>query len=96
MPWRFARKPLGKDGHRTALESGFLGTEVDLCVSVRGLQADMTEPAADHVNLDAGFEQVNRRGVPKDVRRNASPTLSRVGVKARRVSADDLVNAEAG
>src|SRR3989304_3259987 len=54
------------------------------------------DPPTDRFDLAAACEQVDRRGVPEDMRRDASPTLPWVGVKARRVSADDLVNAEAG
>ena len=43
-----------------------LGFGVDLGVAVGGGQVGVPEPAADDVDLDAGFEQVDGRGVPEE------------------------------
>ena len=54
----------------------------------------MAEPAADHVDLDAGLEQVDGGGVAE---RCAGRSAGRfVGRRGGGVAADDLVDAEAG
>ena len=45
-----------------------LGFGVDLGVAVGGGQVGVSEPAADDVDLDAGFEEVDGGGVPEGVR----------------------------
>ena len=50
-------------------------------VSVRRLQTDMSEPAADDIHLDAGLKEMDRRRVPKHVRRNPTRRRCRRGVK---------------
>ena len=59
----------------TQLHRGFLHAHGDFSVSVRRLQTDVSEPAADDVHFDAGFQQVNGCRVPKHVRRD--PTRGR-------------------
>ena len=54
----------------------------------------MSEPAADHVNFDARFEEVNSGGVAKDVR--ADPAPGAWVVKVARMPANDLVDSRAG
>ena len=57
-------------------------------------QVGVSEPAADHVDLDAGFEQVDGGGMPEGVR--ADPSAGSGVVEAGGVPADDLVDAVAG
>lgn len=45
-----------------------LGLEVDLCIDVRGVQRDVPEPSADYVDVDAGAQEIGRRGVADGVR----------------------------
>ena len=54
----------------------------------------MTEPAADHVHLDASLEEVDGRGVAEDMRADAAAGAG--VVEAGGVAAHDLVDAEAG
>ncbi len=54
----------------------------------------MSEPAADHIDLDASFEQVDGGGVPEGVRADLSAGAG--VVEAGCVPADDLVDAVAG
>jgi len=54
----------------------------------------MAEPAADHVDLDAGLEEVNGRGMTEGVR--ADPAPGPGIIQARCVAPDDLVDARAG
>ena len=48
-------------------QRGDLGAGVDLGVAVGGGQVGVAEPAADHVDLDPGFEEVNSGGVAECV-----------------------------
>jgi hypothetical protein len=54
----------------------------------------VAQPASDHIDLNAGFDEMDGTGVPKDVWAD-SPAGMR-GVEVRCVSTDDLVDAEAG
>jgi hypothetical protein len=71
-----------------------LGLGVDLGVAVGRGQVGVSEPASDHVDFDAGFEQVDGGGVPEGVRADL-PSGARV-VEAGCAPADDLVDAVAG
>ena len=64
-------EPLTCDWRSTLGESLLFRTDGDLCISVCCFQADMAEPPTDDINLDAGFQQMNRRGVSKYVRGNS-------------------------
>jgi len=60
---------------------------------MRRRETDVPQPSADHVDLDAGFEQVHGGGVPEDVGRDpgrCGATLQ--PVKGRRVPSHDLVD----
>ena len=56
----------------------------------------MAEPATDHVDVDARFEQMDGGGVAKDVRADVAPDR-RGALDPQRVgmAPDDLVEAEA-
>ena len=41
-----------------------LHLDIDLGVDVGGIEAGMTEPGADRVEIDAGLEQMAGAGVP--------------------------------
>jgi hypothetical protein len=78
-----------------------LGLGVDLGVAVGGGEVGVgggevgvPEPAADHVDLDAGLEQVHGGGVPEDVRADPSPGSGVVETGGG--AADDLVDPIAG
>src|SRR5436190_22263378 len=61
----------------TQLHRGLFHAHRDFLVPIRGLQADVSEPAADHIHFDAGFEEMYGGRVPKHVRRD--PTRRRRG-----------------
>ena len=63
----------------TQLHRGLFHAHRDFRVSIRGLQADVSEPAADHIHLDAGFEEMDGRCVPKHVRRDPTRRRRRGG-----------------
>ena len=52
----------------------------------------MAEPTADHVYLDPGLEEVNRGGVPENVR--ADPTSGARVIEECSAAPHALVNAE--
>lgn len=54
-----------------------LGPNRDLRVAVGRLQVGVTEPGADDVRLNAGFEKMDGGGVAKDVRCDPAPADSR-------------------
>lgn len=55
----------------------------------------MSEPTANDVDLDARLEQVNRGGMPKDVRGDSGSWRGRLrGVEPSGSPAHDLVDAE--
>ncbi len=71
-----------------------LGFGVDLGVVVGGGDVCVPEPPTDDVDLDAGLEEVHRRGVSEGVR--ADPAAGSGVIKLSGVAADDLVNPVAG
>jgi hypothetical protein len=48
----------------TELDGRLLHARVDFGVPIGGVQADMAKPAANHIDVNAGFEQMDGRGVP--------------------------------
>ena len=54
----------------------------------------MSEPAADHVHLDAGLQQVNGSCVSEKMRSHA-PRLWTASIPGSRMPADDLVDSDA-
>jgi hypothetical protein len=66
-PWRWSALPKG----------GLLGGYVDVCVPIRGGEVDVAEPAADHVDLDAGLEEMDSCRVAKNVGTDPAGTRSR-------------------
>src|SRR6202167_3792223 len=57
--WRAQLHRFGLHAHR------------DLGVAVRRVEADVTEPATDDIDVDTGFEKMDGGRVPPDVRRDA-------------------------
>jgi hypothetical protein len=64
-------------------------SDVDLGVAIGRIQADVTEPAPDDVDVDAGLQQMNRRCVTQNVRRDS--TLVLTGRNVAGVAPDKLV-----
>ncbi len=82
-PWRWGALPKG----------GLLGGYVDVCVPIRGGEVDVAEPAADHVDLDAGLEEMDSCRVAKNV--GTDPAGSRTLVlQTGRMPPDELVDTE--
>ena len=68
---RHAGVPCVSRGERLTLFHGRLfHAHRDFRVPIRGLQADVSEPAADHIHLDTDFEEMDGRRVPKHVKRD--------------------------
>jgi hypothetical protein len=57
MPRRLAWTAPRSDGRRAGIERGGLAAEADLGVAVGCVDADMTKPAADHVDLRTGLSK---------------------------------------
>ena len=74
-PAESARVPSGHRGPAvgTLPKCGLLGAQVDVRVAIRRGEVDVTEPTADHVDLDACLQQMHRGRVPKDVGANSAP-----------------------
>ena len=47
----------------TCFEGFLLHLDIDFCVAICGVQADVTEPPPDDVEFDAGLQQMDRGGV---------------------------------
>lgn len=71
LPNGLRLEPLTCDWRSTLGESLLFRTDGDLCISVCCFQTDVAEPPTDDINLDAGFQQVNRRCVSNYVGRNS-------------------------
>ena len=70
-------------------------------VPIRGLQADVSEPASDHNHLDVGLEEMDGRHVPKHVRHDPTCGRCRGGFESRGIlphlySAERRSNTEHG
>ena len=52
-------------GSFASLEGGLLHADRDFSVPVCRFQADVTKPTANHVDVHAGFEKVNRGRMPE-------------------------------
>lgn len=53
-----------RGGRLTQFHGRFFHPDRDFRVPIRRLQADVSEPTADHIHLDAGFEERDGRSVP--------------------------------
>ena len=60
----FPRRWFAACGGAEAPQCLALRFEIGLRVMVRRVEADVSEPAADHIHLDAGFEEMDGRRVP--------------------------------
>jgi hypothetical protein len=70
------------------------GSQRQFGIAVGGVQADVTEPSADHVDLDPRFQQMDGSGMPKEVRGDTA-WFSTCGIPIGGVSSDDFVDAKA-
>ena len=75
-------------------ECFLLHPDVDLGVAVRRVQADVTEPAPDDIDVNTRFEKMNRRCVPKYVGRDGALVLA--GWDVGGVAPDEFIQTEAG
>src|SRR5580704_6593622 len=76
-PRRRCRRDLAR------LQRFLLHPDVDFGVAVGRIQADVTEPAPDDIDVDARFEQMNSRRMTKDMRRDGALVLAGRNHRAR-------------
>jgi transposase len=83
-------------GWLTELDGRLLHARVDFSIAIRRVQADVAEPAANHIYVDPGLKQMDRRRMPEDVRaRRSVRSRGRGCAGCARQSAHDLVDPEA-
>src|SRR5215813_10563992 len=74
-------------GHVARLERFRLHPQCNFGIAIRRLQADMAQPSTNDIHFHPGFQQMDRRRMAKDMRRNATrhgirPTLLQMGCVA--------------
>ncbi len=72
MPRRWVGSTRRSNRWFTDLQGVRLHPHGDLRIAVGGIQADVTQPGADHVDLDTRLKQGNGSRVSEDVRRDAA------------------------
>ena len=83
----------GGHGWLAKPQRGLLGTRVDFGVAIRRLEAHVSEPPADHVDVHAGFKEVDGGRMTKDMRADvAAGRIGTLGPKMVCVATDDLVD----
>ena len=79
--------------HLASGEGFLLGLHGDLGIEIGRIQLGVPQPSSDDVDFDTGFEEVDSRGVPKDVWRDRA-LAGRPTSQVLCVPANDLVDTE--
>ena len=71
------------------------GPQRDLGITIGGIEADMSEPSPDNIDVNACFQQVDSRSVAQGMgKKTAGPFLQSAALQRGRVSFYDFVNSE--
>lgn len=82
-------------GREAGCDGSHLSSQGDFCMAVGGVEADMSQPCSDDINIHTLLEEANCRRLAEDVRRDAAKLLvRRTGTQARCAPLDDCVDTE--